>query len=87
MDVPPFKRPWRMQATLQNGDAGKELDNLRLLESMGLEVTPQQSARCCAVSRYFLTCPVMITRSNFAGAVFLVQSLHREAEPEVSGGH
>ena len=30
--------PSRMQATLQNDGAGKELDNLKLLESMGLEV-------------------------------------------------
>lgn len=27
-----------MQATLQDDGAGKELDNLKLLESMGLEV-------------------------------------------------
>lgn len=36
-----------MQATLQSDGAGKELDNLRLLESMGLEVCI--AARCTIV--------------------------------------
>ena len=45
MNILPFEHSRRMQATLQNGDAGKELDNLRLLESMGLEVRPKHVAR------------------------------------------
>ncbi len=48
LHILPSKHSRHMQATLQSGDAGKELDNLRLLESMGLEVRPQHVARHCA---------------------------------------
>ena len=86
--APPSKRFRHMQATLQNGDAGKELDNLRLLESMGLEVCPQHASGKLLQPHGTCGnfCPAVLKRSDPAGAVLIVKPLHWEAEPEVSGG-
>ena len=76
-----------MQATLQNGDAGRELDNLRLLESMGLEVCCLHPSGQCASLRHLSLVTCHLTWHELAGAVFFVEPLHRQAEPEIPGGH